>query len=276
TPDKCDFCHLTTNTPIDLIGKRIFNKYSATAANAASYDQLSCLVIPTAEYHNPQQLNKQVFSDMLLTAKEWLDEVSNKNRISQYPVITWNYGRRAGQSIFPHPHLSVLSAIGKPYSQVEKLRQNLADYLYFNSTPFFDDLAKSLEPLELVFPPKKQDEKSSNSKIILHLTPKREKEALIISDRFDNNFIDSIYQTIDWYKSLNVTNFNLAIFLKPLNSKETGWEGFPFLARITDRGDANTKNSDMGAMECYVTPVVSSDPLVMANSFKQHLKSKNL
>ncbi len=269
----CDFCHLTTNTPIDSLQKRLISRYCATAANGASYDAINCLVIPTAEYHQPENLSYPVFEDMLLTAQKWAEIVHLKNPQARYPVITWNSGRRAGQSVFPHPHLNVLAAVGKPYAEVEKLRRSLADYLYLNSVPFMDDLAFALNPLGLAYPEEVGQNPASDPKIIFPLTPKKEKEVIITSRNFDRPFAQAIWTTVDWYRQSGVTNFNLAIYLRP-NSPENGWEGFPNLARLIDRGPDHLKNSDMGAMECFITPIVTSDPLITAASFRQHLKNK--
>jgi len=68
---------------------------------------------------------------------------------------------------------------------------------------------------------------------------------------------------------MNVTAFNLGVAAPPLE-KEEGWEGFPVLARVVDRGDPRTTASDIGSMELYASSVVSSDPLEVARILKEN------
>jgi hypothetical protein len=63
----------------------------------------------------------------------------------------------------------------------------------------------------------------------------------------------------------------LGVATPPLEEK--GWEGFPVVARVVDRGDPHTTASDIGAMELYAFSVVSSDPLEVARLLRECLSS---
>ena len=62
---------------------------------------------------------------------------------------------------------------------------------------------------------------------------------------------------------LGVRSFNLALWRPPLvtdGATAPGWDAFPTMVRIVDRGDPFSRPSDIGAMELYGTPIVGSDP----------------
>ena len=271
-PETCDFCHSHTNTPIDFTG-RLKGEYCTTVFNGASYDRVNALVIPTAEFHNPLKLTLPAFGEMLKTAKKWAEYAHAEKPEAKYPVITWNHGRKAGQSVFPHPHLGVSSALHRPYMEVESLRQRVSLYYYDHDPgfPYFDELAYALHPLGLVYPAEVGQYSGTDPKVFFHLTPRKEKEVLVTSRNFDQQFSEATYQVLDWYRSIGVTNFDMAIYLRPEGKVGDEWNGFPFVARIVDRGPDAAKNGDMGAMEIYVTPVVASDPFEMSRSFRQYL-----
>jgi hypothetical protein len=46
------------------------------------------------------------------------------------------------------------------------------------------------------------------------------------------------------------------------------WDGFPFIARIVDRGQLAVKTSDVGAMEFFAQSVVATDPFRVADALR--------
>jgi hypothetical protein len=62
-----------------------------------------------------------------------------------------------------------------------------------------------------------------------------------------------------------VTSFNLGITFPPIGDR-TGWEEFPLIARIVDRGNGENLSSDIGAMEFYGSNVINSDPFETAEA----------
>jgi len=67
---------------------------------------------------------------------------------------------------------------------------------------------------------------------------------------------------------LNVKSFNLGIVFPPLGDR-TGWEEFPVIARMVDRGDTASTSSDISAMEFYGANAVQSDPWETAGALEQ-------
>jgi len=64
---------------------------------------------------------------------------------------------------------------------------------------------------------------------------------------------------------LGVSSFNVAFYLPPLASTEEDWSSFPVVVHVVDRGNLASRTSDMGAMELYAAPVISSDPFRVAH-----------
>lgn len=61
-------------------------------------------------------------------------------------------------------------------------------------------------------------------------------------------------------RNLGVSSFNVAFYIPPASPTEEDWSSFPTMIRVVDRGDPANRTSDIGAMEFYAAPVVSSDP----------------
>ena len=71
---------------------------------------------------------------------------------------------------------------------------------------------------------------------------RHEKEVLLISDNLDDGIKDAIYEVADsMTKAMGVTSFNLVIYMPPIAPVEEDWSGFPFIARMVDRGDPATR-----------------------------------
>jgi len=269
--ERCRFCHIFTNTPEEIWGRTI-GKQSATAANASGYDALNGLVIPTSEYHNPENLTEEVLIEMFDIAQEWMRKAKIYDYEAIYPTITWNHLPRAGQSVF-HPHLGVEVALRKPYQKVEKVRKAAADYLYANHYPFWGDLAYCLSPLGLVY-------ERGTAKIIFNPAPVKEKEVIIFQDtedlgaKLNRDFVSAVFEIKSFWENLGSTSFDLAIYLFPLNGNFQGWEGWRNVARMVERGQETVKSSDIGSMELYVASVVASDPFVLARAFSDFRSQK--
>ena len=65
-------------------------------------------------------------------------------------------------------------------------------------------------------------------------------------------------------RDLGVSSFNVAFYMPPTSPTEEDWSRFPVVIRVVDRGEPANRTSDIGAMELYAAPVVSSDPFRIA------------
>jgi len=65
-------------------------------------------------------------------------------------------------------------------------------------------------------------------------------------------------------------SFNIGIIFPPLN-KDEGWEDFPVIARIVDRGKLSNKTVDVGGMEMYArSNVIETDPYKVFEKIKSY------
>lgn len=268
--ERCDLCRPEDMTPLEIFG-RVRGEVSVSTANAGAYDGWHGLIIPT-DIHNPQQLTREVFTDMIHTANEWFREVYKYNPEARFPIIGFNAFGRAGASLF-HPHLQVLAAEGYPYQPVEDIRRRMADYQWFNNGhTYLQDFADVMRNLGLV-----SDEGTAHT--IFNITPRKEKEVVIYTDdqkRMPNGDLScSIFNVVEWWrKEFGVTSFNMAIFMPPLGEdfSSGSWTGFYPFARLVERGKEGTLTSDMGVMETYLSPVVAADPFVLADRYKRFIE----
>jgi hypothetical protein len=108
------------------------------------------------------------------------------------------------------------------------------------------------------------------------LAPVKEREIVIVGkpgmDERDPAFADVVARTVVAYRdTLGVRAFNLALQRPPIDpglAARDGWELIPPIVHLVDRGDPDSRSSDIGAMELYATAVVGGDPFTMAERMR--------
>ena len=261
TPDlskKDPFCNPLTLTPEDTFG-RIKGKHCVTASNIAKYDGLHGLII--FNRHNPLKFNKEEVEDYIDASLNWFKAGNKHDKKAVYPFLMWNCLWRSGASIV-HGHMQVNLTKKRHYNKIEFLRKAAKKY----KGNYFDDLFEIHKQIGLGFNYK-------NVKVMANLTPIKEKEVVLISNEMSDDLKETIYKTLKCFvDELGVRSFNLAVLMRPL-IKIKGWEEFPIIARIVERGDLNAKTTDIGGMELYAgNNVVSSDPFKVAKILMGCLK----
>jgi hypothetical protein len=74
----------------------------------------------------------------------------------------------------------------------------------------------------------------------------------------------AVFDTLRVYRdSLGVRSFNVGMLLPPVDETEESWDGFPVVVRIVDRGNLETRTSDIGGMEMFAEAVVAADPFAV-------------
>ncbi len=73
---------------------------------------------------------------------------------------------------------------------------------------------------------------------------------------------------VRYTRDLGVSSFNVAFYMPPSAPTDEDWSSFPVVIHVVDRGDVANHTSDIGAMELYAAPVVSSDPFHVAHLLK--------
>jgi hypothetical protein len=229
---------------------RVEGKYCITAGNVASCEQYHCVIIfnnadPLDFYYNE-------VADYLDTGWRWMQVAHGYDPAARYGLFLWNCNSRAGASI-PHGHAQVVLGRNSHYVRIEHLRQAARDYKSSYGKSYFDDLFSVHMALGLGFA-------AGDAKVMACLSPLKLNEVMILADSLSSDAKEAVYQVLACFRDqLRATAFNLGIAFPPIGSQQ-GWEGFPVIVRMLDRGDAGEISSDISAMEFWGANVISSDP----------------
>jgi hypothetical protein len=260
-----EFCHPETGTPADTWG-RIRGRRSITAANAAKYDGRHGVVI--LDRHDPRAFDHESVIDMLHVGHEWADRGRNEDPAARNYILIWNCGPRAGGSIV-HGHAQVLLGRDPHYAGVERLRRAAIAYRAATGEMLLPDLAAVHRDLGLVV------EESDGVTVFASLTPVKERELWVLGragmDEREPRFADAVARMALGYRDvIGVRAFNLVLQRPPIDvdARADGWELLPPVVRLVDRGDPDSRSSDIGAMELYAASVVGSDPFTLAEELR--------
>jgi hypothetical protein len=259
-----EFCHPETGTPADSWG-RVHGRRTTTGANAAKYDARHGLVI--FDRHDPLGFDEESVVDMLEVGREWAERGRAEEPEASAYLLIWNGGPRAGGSIV-HGHAQVLLGRGSHYPQVERLRRDALAYRQATGGSYLGDLASVHRDLGLV------SAEAGGVVTLASLAPVKEQELLIIGqpgmDERDPAFATTVARTVVAYRdALGVRAFNLALHRPPLDAiGQDGWDLVPPIVHLVDRGDPDSRSSDIGAMELYAASVVGADPFALAEDLR--------
>ena len=252
------------NTPEDTFG-RIEGRHCVTASNIAKCDELHGLVI--FKNTHPLKWNRDEVADYIDTAWRWAQKAHSLHPFNRYFFFCWNCLWRSGASI-NHGHAQMMLSRGRSYSRIETLRKAAQSYRRKHGVNYFDDLFNVHQSLGLAFD-------RNGVRVLACLTPVKNNEIVLMSDRLDNLFKTSIYDVMALYRdSLGVTSFNLAIATPPLDRTRESWQGFPVTAWLVDRGSLNYRSCDIGSLELFAANSVSSDPFKLAGALKSHFRGE--
>lgn len=252
------FCTPYEGTPEDVFG-RVRGSHSITASNVAKYDAFHSLVI--FDEHNPLVISEERVADYIRTGREWAERAIEEDPGARYFFFMWNALWRSGASIM-HGHAQVACARDMHYARVEQLRRAALAYRADTSSDYFADLVRLHTALGLGL-------EWQGVRVLASLTPVREREVLLIAPELQGALPSAIYRVLDCFLAkLGVTSFNLAIYMPPLLPSPEDWSGFPVMARLVDRGDPLSRTNDVGAMELFASPVISTDPFRLIDALR--------
>ncbi len=245
------FCRPLEGTPEDSFG-RIRGTHSITASNIAKYDGFHGVIV--FDEHHPLRFTRAAIGDYLRTGRRWAEAAHAADPEAVYYFFMWNCLWKSGASIL-HGHAQTTLSRGMPYARVEALRQAAHRYTAAYGEDYFADLVRVHRALGL-------SRAFGQVEALAYLTPIKEKEFFLVGPRDDDDLADALFAVLEAYVGrLGVRSFNLALYLHPLGEVSEDWSLFPgVVGRIVDRGDPNSRTSDIGAMELYAASVISSDP----------------
>ena len=253
------FCSPEERTPADVFG-RVRGSYSTTASNVAKYDGFHGLVV--FDDHDPLDFTPEKVDDYDSVALGWLEKARKTDPEAKYPFFMWNCLWRAGSSVV-HGHMQMTATSGTHYPKVEHLRRAALEYRSTHGSDYISDLYRTHESLGLAL------SGSSEARGFVSLTPTKEKEVILLGPDLGEPLRRLLTGVLSCYtKDLGVSSFNVAFYMPPVSPTGEDWSRFPVVIRVVDRGDPANRTSDIGAMELYAAPVVSSDPFRVAHLLK--------
>ncbi len=249
------------NTPADIFG-RVAGKHCVTASNIAKYDELHGVVI--FNEFNPLHFTREQIIDYIDTGQEWARRAHAANPAARYFLFIWNCLWRAGASIH-HGHAQVMLTSDRHYARVEGLRQAAQSYKQTYGSSYFADLFRVHHSAGCAM-------EKAGVRILAHLTPFKDNEIMLLADELNLPLKESIYEALACFRDkLGACSFNLGLVTPPLSETAESWESFPAMVRLVDRGDPDSRASDVGGMEIYGASVISSDPFKLARQLGQYL-----
>jgi len=258
---KDSFRHPEMNTPEDTFG-RVVGKHCTTASNIAKYDGLHGMVI--FNEFNPLKFSKEQVIDYIDVADEWAKKAQAKHPQAKYFLFVWNCLFRAGASIV-HGHAQMMLTEGKHYAKIEGLRRAALGYSQNYGSNYFTDLFRVHRSVGCALD-------KGGVKILASLTPFRDNEVILMADELNLSFKERTYEVLACLRDrIGVVAFNLGLITPPLAETEESWDGFPVMVRVLDRGNPDSRASDVGGVEIYAASVVSSDPIELARQLRQYL-----
>jgi hypothetical protein len=248
------FCDPLSGTPADPFG-RIRGRRMVTGANAALADAHHAVIV--FDEHDPLAFDAALVADLLSTGRSWAERAKATDPGATRYLLIWNCLWRAGGSIV-HGHAQALLGTGGHHAAVERFRRDMASHRQRHGAGLVEDLVPVHDALGLA-------EWRDGVATVASLTPLKDREVLIVAppgtDEREPSVAAAVARALLAYRDrLRVRSFNLALWRAPLTADPTGWEEFPTIVRMVDRGDPSIRPSDIGAMELYGTPIVGSDP----------------
>ena len=250
------FCDAVHETPADAFG-RVRGAKMISGANAAMADAHHAVLV--FNEHDPLAFDAALVADLFDTGRAWADRARAGDPDAGAYLLIWNCLWRAGGSIV-HGHAQALLGSAH-HARVERFRRDAELYRATHGADLARDLVTLHRDLGLAL-------ERDGIAILSHLVPVKEREVLIVgppgTDERATAFIGAVTRALLAYRDrIGVRSFNLALWRPPLTADgapPSGWEAFPTIVRVVDRGDPFSRPSDIGAMELYGTPIVGSDP----------------
>ena len=248
------FCDPEHGTPADTFG-RVRGTRMVSGANAALADAHHAVLV--FDEHDPLAFDAALVDDLFATGRAWADRARAEDPDASMYLLAWNCLWRAGGSIV-HGHAQTMLG-PDAHARVERFRRDAELYHAGSGADLVTDLVDVPRDLGLAID-------HDGIAILSHLVPVKERELLVVAppgtDEREASFGAAVTRALLAYRDrLGVRSFNLALWRPPLAADGSpGWDSFPTMVRIVDRGDPFSRPSDIGAMELYGTPIVGSDP----------------
>ncbi len=248
------FAQPLTMTTVDVFG-RVIGRYCVTSSNLARWDGQCAVLI----FQEPDALafTADHLRDYFQTALAWATRAHEADPEARYLIWMWNGGPAGGASI-PHAHAQLGLARTRHYAKVESLRRAALAYRRQYDADYFQDLLAAHADVGLSF-------EIDGLPGFVSLTPLRGKDTWILGRAFDDQLAGAFAGVLRaLIERAGLQAFDAAVLMPPLfGSPGEDWTGFPFIARIVDRGRPDALSSDIGALDLFAQSVIMHDPFAV-------------
>jgi hypothetical protein len=220
--------------------------------------------------HNPLVYTEEAITSYLEMGEAWAQACHRDSlRAGCDPAVfylfTWNclcgslvhgHAQVVSHTRFPAPRLALLADAARRYRAT--------------GHNYFEDLWLAHWSLGL-------GSEVGAARVMASLTPIKERECLILTRVGDDwhNLARALLlalTTLQVDQPHGLWAFNLVVYSPPL-VPVPGWEDWPILARLVDRGWPLLGVVDMGTMELYAESIVAHDPFVLATALRQRVEA---
>ena len=231
------------------------------------FDGYHTLIVFTE--HNPLIYTEAAIASYLEAGAVWAEACYRDSlRMDSDPAIfylfTWNclcgshvhgHAQAVLHTRFPSPRLALLVDAARCYRAT--------------GNNYFDDLWLAHYSLGLGL-------EVGTARVMASLTPIKERECLILAQADDGWHdlacaLTLVLTTLQANLPHGLLSFNLAVHSAPL-APVAGWEDFPVLVRVADRGWPLLGVVDMASMELYAESIVANDPFILADALRRQVK----
>jgi hypothetical protein len=204
----------------------------------------------------------QEMESLFDTAERYIRQAHSQIPAIKFFQVFINGGPKSAASV-DHAHAQVVGRQGRPFGHAQRVMADVDEN-------YWSQQAVSADELGLAF-------RQGNCVAWPSLVPIKDRDVTAISPSLAEGarFISRVLEVM---ANRGTLNFSLTAIISPkyLGGAEVGadWSHWPtVLWRIVDRGDPAVAHSDIGCMELFGTPVVTSDPFIDAHWLQSNLGS---
>lgn len=265
---NCDFCgkNYLNSTAEDSFG-RLERRLSYTAANTFKYDRWHTLIV--SRNHDTLHLTEDEIVDMFELAQEWFSKAFAIEPMYTCPEMIWDAMPKSGASQV-HTHLQVSLGYDIYYGNIERTRQAARIYAQMNDgRNYFNDFLYVHQALGLTIP-------IGNSQIVVHLTPIKDLEVMILGEKLEKDFYKAIHLIMRIFvDDLKEFSFSFGMYLPPMNESSINGHEIPVVCRVLFRNPVTNLRTDMNGLDLYTSSVIGKDRYVLFEQLKDGVNKRS-
>lgn len=226
--------------------------------NWARNSEVSGLVYGDEAMHNPLTIARADFVAMFDAAEQYIAAARRTRPDIENVLIFQNNGTRSASSV-PHCHLQVCGRSDRHYGYAENI-------LARSTATYWADVAAAHEEVGLLT-------QHEGGRVWANLVPAKERDVTGISLNVSSGAA-MMYDVMQSLTRRGSNSFSLAGILAPWlvrgqtpSGRYINWPAVVW--RMVDRGDRRTPWADIGTMELFGSPVVSTDPFDVIRCLKE-------